>query len=290
MSITLDQNLSKKLEDGMHSGDTIELPFPVFYAWSLNGQTGYKSQAKSAPALYYGGWAAKSEDVQAVAEQGGMQPPTGWVQAVIDTREGRELSIYAARSVVVAPVGKRESWLLPDNRRTPKYTEGARRHVQALAYMAEKQGANGSAKFIPWGPVVLTAKGYQAKNLLNAFTAWEKASSGIRFKIAPGVPAWCFFLALGTFGTERVAENVGKTGAQSPITPITAYIPEKLSDETMESLFVGEDLAGVMAELQDQAREWLDAWKEPVEAAPAQGENDDFFVGGPTPSDDEIPF
>lgn len=36
--ITLDSNLSKKLDQGMRSGDTAELPFPAVFIWALNGQ------------------------------------------------------------------------------------------------------------------------------------------------------------------------------------------------------------------------------------------------------------
>jgi hypothetical protein len=80
------------------------------------------------------------------------------------------------------------------------------------------------------------------------------------------VPAWCFYLALGTFGKERQAMNVGKPGAQSPITPISAFIHDRFNEDLMASLFVGSEVANVMSELQDQARDWLNAWKqgEPV--------------------------
>ena len=153
-----------------------------------------------------------------------------------------------------------------------------------LAYLFEKQGENGKAKFVPWGPVVLTAKGYQARNLLDAFARWDKATSQVRWKIAPGVPAWCFYLSLGTFGRDRQALNVGKPGAQSPITPISVYIPDRLTESFVSNLFVGSQVAEQMSTIQDQATAWLKAWKEetPLEV-------EEFPENGAA-VEEEIPF
>ncbi len=279
--ITIDMNLAKKLELGMRAGEAIELPFPVVYIWALNGQAGYKSQGG---ALYYGGWACKAEDVQATTDQLGLAIPGDWKLVTISSRDGGEFDAYTARSVVVAPIGKRISWL-SDGKRHSEYIEGGRRHLQVLAYLAESRGENGNRQFFPWGPVVLTAKGYQARNLLDAFARWDKATSQIRWKISPGVPAWCFYLSLGTFGKERQVINVGKPGAQSPITPITAYIPDRINEDLISSLFVGSEITQQMSTLQDQASEWLKAWKEeaPIEAA-------DEYIENGAPVEEEIPF
>ena len=47
----------------------------------------------------------------------------------------------------------------------------------------------------------------------------------------------------------------------SAITPIGAYLPNDMTEETMESLFVGNDTAKMMVDLKDQAKEWIEAWK-----------------------------
>ncbi len=278
--ITLDMNLAKKLDLGMRAGEAVELPFPVVYVWALNGQASYKAQGG---ALYYGGWACKVEDLQALTDQQSLALPAEWKQVTIASRDGGEFEAYTARSLIAAPIGKRESWLL-DGKRFTDYVEGGRRHLQVLAYLAEAHGENGSKQFEPWGPVVLTAKGYQARNLLDAFARWDKATSQIRWKISPGVPAWCFYLSLGTFGKERQAVNVGKPGTQSPITPITVYIPERMNESFVSNLFVGSQVAELMASLQDQASDWLKAW---MEGAPAEvGEYPENGV----PTEEEIPF
>jgi hypothetical protein len=251
-------NLAKKLDQGMRIGEAVELPFPVVYVWALNGQASYKSQGG---ALYFGGWACKADDLQAVSDQQGLPIPGEWKLVTIASRDGGEFEAYTSRTIVVAPVGKRISWL-HDGKRSANYIEGGRRHLQVLAYMAEARGGNGAKELLPWGPIVLTAKGYQARNLLDAFARWDKATSQLRWRLAPGVPAWCFYLTLGTFGKERQPINVGKPGAQSPITPISAYIPDRLNEDVLAGLFVGNEVAEVMSNLQDQATEWLNAWKE----------------------------
>jgi hypothetical protein len=279
--ITIDMNLAKKLDLGMRAGEAVELPFPVVYIWALNGQAGYKSQGG---ALYYGGWACKAEDVQATSNQLDLAIPSDWKLVTISSRDGGEFDAYTSRSVIVAPIGKRISWLF-DGKRHIEYVEGGRRHLQVLAYLSESRGENGNRQFAPWGPVVLTAKGYQARNLLDAFARWDKATSQIRWKIAPGVPAWCFNLSLGTFGKERQVINVGKPGAQSPITPITAYIPDRINEDLLSSLFVGNEIAQQMSTLQDQAGEWLKAWQEEVPVEPT-----DEYIENGSPVEEEIPF
>jgi hypothetical protein len=267
----------------MRSHETVDLPFPVLYVWALNGQNSYKSQGG---ALYYGGWACKAEDLQSVTDQGGLWTPEGWKQVTIASRDGGEFEAFTARSVIIAPIGKRESWLM-DGKRSTDYIEGGRRHLQVLAYLADAQGEPSARTFVPWGPVVLTAKGYQARNLLDAFSRWDKSTAQIRWKVAPGVPAWCFYMALGTFGRERQAINVGKPGAQSPITPITAYIHERFDEKLIGSLFVGPEIAEKMAELQDQAQEWLNAWKKvPLAEAVEEYQETPF----PAEIEEEIPF
>jgi hypothetical protein len=264
--ITLDKDLASKLDQGMKAGGTVELPFPVVYLWAVNGQASYKAQGG---ALYHGGWACKSEDLLAVVEQTGADMPISMSNVSIATRDGGEFDAYVSRSVIVAPIAKRQSWLF-DGKRFVDYVEGGRRHVQALCALAHKVDTT----YHYWGPVVLTAKGYQARNLLDAFSRWDKETSALRYKIAQGVPAWCFYLAVGTFGKERQAVNVGKPGAQSPITPIGVYTTEKLDEQFLTSLFVGQDVVKQMVSYQDLAADWLRNWDEIVVEQPSAGKGE----------------
>lgn len=257
MALQLDEQIARKLEGGMQSSDAITLPFPHAILWVINGAGSYRSQGG---ALYHGGWSCNTDELQEAVQQQGLEIPADWKSITQDSRDGTEYEAYVTRSVICAPVGKRESWLL-EGQRSSNYVKGGRRHIQVLVMLAEK-GKGG--KFIPWGPAVLSAKGYQARYLLDAFNAWDKASAAIRRQIAPGIPAWCFYLALGTFGEKPDIQQVGKTGAQSPITPIKAYIPPEIDEKLITSLYVGPETAAVMADLLDKAQEWLAAWKQPV--------------------------
>jgi hypothetical protein len=169
---------------------------------------------------------------------------------------------------MAAPIATRHRW------------NENRSHTQILAYMATKNGK----EYSPWGPVVLSAKGYQARNIRQAFADWERATTPTRRDHAPGIPAWCFFAVIGTFGEERKTVMVGK-GQQSPITPIGAWIPEIMSKTHLEKTFVGKDVAERMVELKKQASEWLAEWKKPVAdtADPGEPSHEDGW-------DDQIPF
>jgi hypothetical protein len=264
----------------MRSGEAVELPFPVVYLWVLNGQPSLKSLGG---ASYYGGWACKADNMDDVSAQQGLSVPEGWKQVTIAVKSGDEFEAYTTRHVFFAPIGRRESWLLEDKRHA-HYVDGGRRHLQVLGYLGERKDET----FIPWGPVVLTAKGYQAKNLLGAINTWDKATGQLRRSVAPGVSAWCFYMAVGTFEKERVGTNVGKPGAQSPITPLYVHVPQGLNEARLEKLYVGNEVAAVMADLRDQAEDWLQAWSAKAEQQPDEFAEPEPWESGP--SDDEILF
>jgi len=286
MTITLDDKISKSLSEGMNTGSGVELPFPVVYLWAMNGQTAYKQQG-GAP--YFGGWACKAEQMDDMLTKTGLNLPAKWVKSTNAARDGSEFEIYSSRDVIVAPITKRISWVRDENGRSvrhPHYIEGGRQHVQVLAYLAEQME---NKEFHPWGTVVLTAKGFQAINLDKAFKDWKKVTAQLRAKIAPGIPAWCFYLAVGTFGKERVQESVGKA-AKSPITPLTLYAPDGMREGHLERLFVGEGVAAIMATRKDEAAEWLNEWKKNGNGAADEVEAENGDVQPPDNNFDEAPF
>jgi hypothetical protein len=268
MNINFDQSITQKLNTGMNISEGVSLPFPVVYFWTINGQSNYKAQGG---ALYHGGWASKLEEVQAVCDMASVEIPMGMQMATMSTKDGNEYEALITRDLWVAPIAKRESWRI-ENKRFSHYIEGARRHLQVLVYMFEKSvDENRQVHVGPWGPAVLSAKGYQARNLLDALTQWDKATAQIRMRIAKGAPAYMFRMCLGTFGKERKVIQVGKT-ATSPITPVGAYIPDSLTDEKLADLFVGNEILTIMSEYQDQAQEWLNEWKKSSSESPAETE------------------
>lgn len=290
MTIQLNQNVAEKLNEGMEETGGVELPFYAPYLWTINGNPQLK---KLANAQYYGGWATKMDDmIEFISQYGHKDLPAGFDNVEISPKNGAAFDAMIARHVVVAPIATRKSWIVGADNGSTRYNgyqEGGRLHVQALVLLASKQ----DSEYTPFGPVVLSAKGFQGKNLENAFSDWKRHTAAHRKQIAPGVPAWCFYLAIGTFGNELKTKLVGRKNAQSPITPLSAYLPKGLTAETLEGLFVGETLAEEMAEYLEQSEEWLKAWKTiGVDPTTPDYTNPDDEYSTPMPNfeDEDIPF
>lgn len=285
MSINLDPTIAREIEQGMANGGGVELPFAAPYLWVVNGNLQLRSVGG---ALLFGGWATKAEDMDTIAEQNSVAVPAGFAKQSIGTRDGGDFDAYTTRYVMVAPMGLRASWIV-DGMHQPEYKEGARRHLQVLCYLASRQGQNGSTTYAPWGPVVLTAKGFQARNLMDSFTAWNRHSQQARKKFAPGIPAWCFYVAVGTFGDKPVTKMVGK-GSQSPITPIGPYLPKDVGEKELTAMFTGQEVAADMVEYRKQAHEWLSAWNEPAEDMVERDAASVPEIPEAPPEEEEAPF
>jgi hypothetical protein len=304
MAISLQGDVASRLSGGMQVGSAIELPYFAPKFWAVNGDA---RLASLGGALFFGGWAVDALDWEkALAEDWVLEEnemPQGFAKSVIVTADGRNVDAYVSRSIVVAPICTRVMWVLADGTRLPAYTQGARQHVQAIVYLGHKRADR--EEIIPLGPVMLSCKGYQAKNLLDSFSAWDRATKGVRSKIAPGIPAWCFYLAIGTFGNDRKQEMVGKN-SQSPITPIRAWVPKDMNEDLIEKVFVGQDVAESMAFYLEASQEWLHAYDRRTEPAANGNGNghsqtdfakaipgvgpEDFPLDPVAPPGDEYPF
>jgi hypothetical protein len=212
--------------------DGIQLPFTAPLFWWNNGS---KQLKQVGGVSYFGGWQGSNDLVEtAMAEYGAL--PDGFT---VEERTGNdgEYVVYACRALTVVPIKTRKRW--KDNRS----------HSQTLCLMAKKE----NNERLVWGPVVLSAKGYATDRLSKAIQSWVMHTREVREKIAPNVPAWYFWSALGTFG-EHSEEMVGG-GKQSPITPIKAYLPE-ITEKLMENLYVGSETARHISELEKKSQEW----------------------------------
>jgi hypothetical protein len=297
MAIQLNDETLEAFQDSMRVAGTIELPFAVPYLWVINGDV--KLEAVGG-AQYFGGWSTDAQKmIEAGQDYGKDTAPAGWIRQQVISSTGQRVDSFLSRSAIVAPIDFRRSWFWKGDgglvQRSPDYFQGSRQHVQALVYLAGK--SNGSIN--PWGPAVISAKGFQANNLLKSFETWNKATASIRKQVAPGVPAWFFYLAIGTFGTERHDRMVGPTGKQSGITPIGPYIPETITADQMESLFVGQEIANDMVIIKREAQEWLKAWGTPSPRGPAQASPAAPIIEEaypvppeepPLPDDGDVPF
>lgn len=274
-----DEGIAKRLAGGMNTSDRIEPPFKAVYLWALNGSAMFK---KDNNALFYGGWACKAEDLQAVADETGNPVPASWTATEVPTRDGDTFPGYITRTLYIAPFAVREGWL-NDGKRSPKYSDGARRHMQWLAWMGMKKAVGnkdgqGDWKIEPWGPVVLTAKGYQARSIKAAFDAWAQSTAPVR-----GSYAWNqFYATVGTFGKERIATMAGKAGKQSPVTLLNLWTVDKeqMNGELLKRLYVGGDISALMASYFDDAQEWRNAWKrEEVDGSGGEPANNGASAG-----------
>ncbi|CAG0945313.1 hypothetical protein ANRL1_02250 [Anaerolineae bacterium] len=253
------------LGDAMAS-DRIELPFAAGFAWVINGEAMYANQVKTndaPPAAYFGGFAADLDAFEAVHATLGMGMPKSWSKFDKTNRQGKTYGVYCARSLVIAPMGYRESWQTEDRKtRYPKYTEGCQRHIQILAQAALmlKDEATGGVKFVPWMPMVVSTRGTQCARLLGAVNDWNAKTRPLRAKLGTrGKNPFVFWIRVGTFG-DRKQEMVGKV-KQSPITPITLDVPTELNEQTLAARYVGNDMVLAMAEMTRASAEWLNAWK-----------------------------
>lgn len=282
-------DIQTRLHGGMDDELGVTLPFPAPLLYVINGMPAYKALNN---AQYWGGWGVDAEKMDEAIQDTSAVFPLSFTEAVNENKDGKEYKIYCTRSVIVAPIGKRFSWVKQDGKqvvRSTQFFDGARMHIQVLGYMAQK-GPEGKG-IVPWGPVLLSAKGYQAGNVIEAFRAWKKVSAAARKQFASNLDSEFFYLPVGTFGTERVTETKGKGTAKSSITPLKPYLPQEIDEAYLTRMFVGEEVAATMATCKDEAEPWLAAWKESaiIESAKSNGHTEpDAPVDPPEEQGDEF--
>jgi hypothetical protein len=260
--LKINEQLAKTIEGGMNMKGAGELPFPAPVLWVVNGNA---KAAAAEGALHFGGWASDAETLASLIDQKQITSieECKFHLGSMVTNEGKEISLFTNRSVIVAPVRMRKCWVTQDGVRLSEFEAGARQHIQVLAVMA-KAGPKATDPFSMWGPVVLSAKGFQARNLQSCFSTWNKYTAALRTSLAPGVPAWLFYVAIGTFGDKREAVMVGK-GSKSPITPIVPFLPPSLDEKTLTRLFGGDPLAEKLGTMLKESDDWAKLWEMPAQ-------------------------
>lgn len=251
MAITLNQSITGAVNSRMEMGGGVELPFPTVYFWWSNGDPRNARLAQQAPVSYFGGWTCKQNEMEMACQSNQANRPTGlYADMLTPMNGGAPFEVYQSRQLIAAPIAVRQQWRETNG-------TGARSHTQLLAYLASKED---NGQFMPWGPVVLSVKSFQSKHLTTAIKDWQRhIATGLR-TFAPGVPAWFFYCALGSFGATPVNLTVGK-GETRQINPIKAFLPAVVDEALLTLLFVGEQVAAHMADLGERASDWLDAWK-----------------------------
>lgn len=286
MTIKLSEQTANAMNGWMTDEGDVRLPFPAPIVWVLNGSAQFKPIGGT---LYMGGWATSADELEETAAELGLSVPEGMTKHEYTPKTGEALNVYSARHIMIAPIAKRLSSTTKDGARFPGYHKGASPHIQVLVMLGYKKGT----AYVPWGPVVLSAKGYQCGYLLDALQDWESKSAKARREFAPGVRAELFWSAIGTFGDKPTYKTVGKEGAQSSISPISVFVPKEFNEALLSALFVGEDLAKEMLGLRQQANEWYEAWKSPkVEVATpsTNGGDEPPLPEEQQPEEEVIPF
>jgi hypothetical protein len=295
MPIKIPASAQTAFQGNMSEGSKVELQFPAPAFYVINGDA---KLAALKNFQYFGGWACGTDKVKVASEnwQNCPYPIPGYATDKLPQTNGSEMEVIAARKLIVAPIGMREYSSIFDpatgnTRRVPPFTKGARPGVQVLCVLAYKH----ENTINPWAPIMLTAKGYQTNHIKNAIFNWRKAIKPHVQKIVPGASDSVlnlFWMHIGTFGEARKQEIVGAGTNQKTITPIVSYIPENLTEQQVENMYVGEPMAEFMADISAQSQDWLNVFKQQQTNAPAVGhlELEDDNIPEPPPSEDDIPF
>jgi len=239
----LDSKHKEALHGSMDTSQGIQLPFVAPTLWWKNGETALKSTKEIKDARRFGGWGISEEEIA----DNSLKIPNVFQLLEMNGTNGT-YNAYMSRWVYIAPVCRRFSWFQkPDGKWLSK--------LNILAYM----GTPMQDKSIePFGPVVVSAKGYSGKYIDDAFKKFVVKTAELR----EGDPANYFYHPLGTFAAEPVFEKItGQGGKSSPITPCQLFIAEEgYTDSDIDRFFVGQEVSDIMVDLYRQAGEWLHDW------------------------------
>ena len=293
MPISIPTKARTAFDGNMSERSTVELPFPCPPFFVINGDEKLEALKN---VQYYGGFACGVDKLKDAAEHWKDAPfPIPGFQQINHVIKGGKIEVLSARSLVVALIGIREYSSLKDatgkKSRVAPFTKGARPGIQVLCVL----GFRDENKAIhPWGPVMLTASGYQVNHLKAAFVSYRKAIKPFVKKLVPDATDSIlnlFWMYAGTFG-ERHEERVGNGENSQLITPITSFIPEDFDEKKVENMYVGDGMAEFMSDLSEQSKDWLQVFTNLQAAAgnnqPAYVEPD--YDDVPQPPEDDIPF
>lgn len=250
--------------------DGVQLPFSVCYFYAHNGSKQFQSVG-GLP--YHGGWAV---DV-AEADNYLLSRPDELVKYQLNNRQGDTYEVYGAPKLLIAPIAKRKRWITTDY-------GNSRSHVQVLALvgMLTKNGV------INMGAHVLSAKGWQSKNLEDALREWDSITAAAR-RSWPGALSNYFWHAVGVDAKNPRWDSVGSNHT-STITPVRLQEAEDKTPEALARRYVGAELAAQMVELLEQAQEWLREWDRRSDTEISSASDPTPDMDTLPPIEDEFPF
>lgn len=273
----IDPTLAEELStDVLSGGEAIRLPFEVPYIQWHNGK---EELIQVGGTAYFGGWDMSIDLLGNSLDEYG--PLEGWAEAERVARDRTKYRVLTARDLYLLPIASRTAFYeINDPRKLhPTMIPGTRSRFQLLGLIATETDDDG--KPVAWGPAVITTKSTQAGKFNKVIQDWDKHTDDIRGLLAKGLPAWVFWMHIGTFGSERVEEMVGSGNDRSPVAVIQLEKPD-MTQETLIRLFAGQELMEQMRGYKELAREWLDAWSADALENREYSEEDEEEASEPT--------
>jgi len=251
---------ASSIADPMSETWEANLPVSAVYLWTHNG----KPEANEGVPRH-GGFAASAEAVDELLSTEDIVVPSDWEHKNLHGREGA-YGAYLTRKVIVAPIGFRLRWLDQTGGYQTQFDRDngfTRRHVQVLSGLGYLDDA--TPKFA--GYCVLTAKGYQAGNLMDSLRDFYNAIGPARRAAGAdnGIAQCAFWHSIGTFGDEPEYDQVGSS-AKSVITPLRPHPlylgGDEITEERLKVIFVGRENYESFTKVAEGAEEWLKAWNQ----------------------------
>lgn len=227
--------------------DFVQLPFPYLRLYWHNGSP---QADKAGNAKYYGGFQIGSdkarEDMSAL---GVTNLPSPFVESTFVASDGKEYDAFSARAIYAAPIKAKDDWYEEFDQKRGKTVK--RHRLDFLVYLGSLTEKGKSKTIEPWGVAVISATGFAASAILRGFKEFIKDTQKIRDEFAPGVPPNFFYCPIGTFGDKRITEAAGES----------TYVPAQVkqyewTEGLLASIFVGDEAATKMIELQQLCEEW----------------------------------
>jgi len=280
---TLDQGVSETIGNPLDIGGALRLPFTVLEMWWKNG-TGSGTDLVTK----FGGWAINAEVYDQWMTEfndlpAGISGPHEWASG---TDMSKTYMAYAVRSLWVAPIARRSAWFLKQggDKNNKKDWKSS---VEYLCYSANYNKQDNA--MVALGPVVLKAKSNNGIALDEAFQAYRNATAKGRKELANNIQAHFFYQCVGTFGPKIITKKVGSQGNQKDITFATSFLPDEITVDNLRLTFVGNTVAAIMADMKNQAADWLADWNK---RSKKSNEHDNAEVPEPeAPAiDDDMPF
>jgi hypothetical protein len=266
--------LQDKLKNAMKDESGVRLPFAAPTMWWMNGKANLKNVKEITNPTRFGGWGISKDEIDEIGEAWPDTPPH-WELHDLTNNEGGDYSAFLTRQAWVAPIARRYRW----------YENKSQTNVLCYLGVMTKERV-----ILPHGPVVLSVKSLTGLDLDGCFKEFTAKTTQIRSGALPNY----FWHPIGTWTADPVfVDRKSKSGrGSSSVTPPQLYIPKDgFTVEALQKWFVGVEVVKEMAHLVDQAKDWLDDWKQQRKTKP-EAEPNPF--GEPPPDnfnqDPDFPF